>query len=91
MSRRRSPRRRHLKLLRKIAKERELGCCRQCLKVLWPTFQAADKHIEKTKSKPGCREPDVISSYKCPHNDGWHLGHNYKFPRPISLCIGEMR
>jgi hypothetical protein len=70
MRRKRSPRRRHLKLLRKLAKERELGYCNPCVKMLWPTYKEADKRIEKMKAKSDCLDPDLLHSYRCPHGDG---------------------
>jgi hypothetical protein len=59
--------------------------------MLWQTYEAADKRVEEMKARPDCRKPYLLHSYKCPHGEGWHVGHNYRFGLPISLCIGEMR
>jgi hypothetical protein len=91
MGRQRSPRRKKLKALRKIATDRELGCCLQCLKLLWPTYEVADERVEDMKARHDTRKPYLLHAYRCPQGEGWRVGHNYKFGLPISLCIGEMR
>jgi hypothetical protein len=91
MARKRSARRKRQKLLRKIARERELGYCRQCAKMLWPTQEEAERRVERMKADPKCRKAYMLDAYRCQHGDGWHVGHDFKLGLPISLCIGEMR
>jgi len=61
------------------------------MKMLWRTYEAADKRVEEMKARPDCQKPYLLHSYRCPHGEGWHVGHNNKLGFPISICIGEMR
>ena len=62
--------------------------CEGCSKISWPTIETANETVERLKSQPGARKPELIDAYRCPLGTGWHVGHNYKL-KWISLCIGE--
>jgi hypothetical protein len=78
-----------LKALQSIAKKREVGCCEQCSKLLWPTREKADERVAEVKRAGTGRKLYLLNSYRCPHGEGFHIGHSYKLGLPISLCIGE--
>jgi hypothetical protein len=84
-----SARQKALRALRAIASKRELGYCEQCSKLLWPTREEADKRVAEVKRAGTDSKPYLLNSYRCPHGEGFHIGHNYKLGLPISLCIGE--
>ena len=91
VNRKRQASRKRRTLRRKIARQRELGYCIQCAKLLWPTLKVAAERVEETKARADSRKTYLLDSYRCPHGEGWHVGHNYKLGLPISLCIGEMK
>lgn len=66
------------------------GYCTDCSKRTWLTFEEAGVAVEKIKTEPGMRKPDLLNPYCCPAGNGWHIGHNYKL-KWISLCIGERK